>query len=65
MSSLETHRLVCLFFLSINSDNHNIKRQNIRAAMEYNESRDADDKPRLSEAGADGTAGCSTEVSRG
>jgi len=28
--------------------------------MEYNESRDADDKPRLTEARADGTAGCST-----
>lgn len=65
MSILESHSLVCLFFLSINSDNHYIKRENIRAAMEYNESRDADDKPRLSKAGTDGTAGCSAKVSRG
>lgn len=60
MSNLESHNLTRIFFLFINSDDRCIKRKNIRAAVEYNESRDADDKPRLSEAGADGTAGCST-----
>lgn len=33
--------------------------------MEYNEPRDADDKPRLSEAGTDGAAGCWKKVSKG
>lgn len=59
ISSLEAHRH-SVYFLSTDSDNHYIKRENIWAAKEYNESRDADDKPRLSEARADGTAGCST-----
>lgn len=49
-----------LFFIPTNADNHYTKREDIWATMEYNESRDADDKPRLTEARADGTAGCST-----